>query len=129
MSKRLQVVMRDAELRAYQRVAQGKGMVLSEWVRQSLRQSARGQPSPGKEKKNRQRIRRQARNSAQKAAMRTAVKNLRAAVAAKDKPQAAALLKSATTLISRLGGRGVIKKRNSSRSVSRLTVAVNALAK
>ena len=81
------------------------------------------------EKKNRQRIRRQARNSAQKAAMRTAVKNLRAAVAAKDKPQAAALLKSATTLISRLGGRGVIKKRNSSRSVSRQTVAVNALAK
>ena len=51
MSKRLQVVMRDAELRAYQRVAQGKGMVLSEWVRQSRRQSARGQPSPGKEKK------------------------------------------------------------------------------
>jgi small subunit ribosomal protein S20 len=81
------------------------------------------------EKKNRQRIRRQARNSAQKAAMRTAVKNLRAAVAAKDQPQAAALLKSATTLVSRLGGRGVIKKRTSSRSVSRLTVAVNTLAK
>ena len=81
------------------------------------------------EKKNRQRIRRQARNSAQKAAMRTAVKNVRAAVAAKDQPRAAALLKSATTLISRLGRRGVIKKRTSSRSVSRLTVAVNALAK
>jgi small subunit ribosomal protein S20 len=81
------------------------------------------------EKKNRQRIRRQARNSSHKAAMRTAVKNLRAAVAAKDQPQAAALLKSATTLISRLGARGVIKKRTSSRSVSRLTVAVNSLAK
>jgi ribosomal protein S20 len=39
------------------------------------------------------------------------------------------LLKSATSLISRLGGRGVIKKRTSSRHVSRLTVAVNALAK
>ena len=80
-------------------------------------------------KKNRQRIRRQARNSAQKAAMRTTVKRLRAAVAAKDAQQAGALLKSATSLISRLGGRGVIKKRTSSRSVSRLTVAVNALAK
>ena len=80
-------------------------------------------------KKNRQRIRRQARNSAQKAAMRTAVKNLRAAVAAKDQPRAAALLKAATALISRLGRRGVIKKRTSSRSVSRLTVAVNAVAK
>lgn len=80
-------------------------------------------------KKNRQRIRRQARNSAQKAAMRTAVKRLRAAVAAKDAQQAGALLTSATSLISRLGGRGVIKKRTSSRHVSRLTVAVNALAK
>ena len=81
------------------------------------------------EKKNRQRIRRQARNSAQKAAMRTAVKNLRAAVAAKDQPRAAALLKSATTLISRLGRRGTVKKRTSSRHVSRLTVSVNTLAK
>jgi small subunit ribosomal protein S20 len=81
------------------------------------------------EKKNRQRIRHQARNSAQKAAMRTAVKNLRAAVEAKDQPQAAVLLKSAASLIARLGRRGVIKKRTSSRSVSRLTVAVNALAK
>lgn len=51
MSKRLQVVMRDAELRAYQRLAQGRGMVLSEWVRQSLRESARAEPGPGKEKK------------------------------------------------------------------------------
>lgn len=81
------------------------------------------------QKKNRQRIRRQARNSAQKAAMRTAVKNLRAAVAAKDPQRAAVLLKSATSLISRLGRRGVIKKQTNSRSVSRLTVAVNALAK
>jgi small subunit ribosomal protein S20 len=81
------------------------------------------------EKKNRQRVRRQARNSAQKATMRTAMKNLRAAVAAKDAQRAAMLLKSATSLISRLGRRGVIKKRTSSRAVSRLTVAVNALAK
>jgi small subunit ribosomal protein S20 len=81
------------------------------------------------EKKNRQRVRRQARNSSQKAAMRTAVKNLRAAVAAKDQPRAAALLKSATTLVTRLGQKGVIKKQTSSRSVSRLTVAVNKMAK
>jgi small subunit ribosomal protein S20 len=81
------------------------------------------------QKKNRQRITHQARNAAHKSAMRTAVKKLRAAVAAKDAKQAGELLKSATSLISRLGGRGVIKKRNSSRHVSRLTVAVNALAK
>jgi hypothetical protein len=36
--------MKDAELRAYERLAQSKGMVLSEWVRQSLQQSARAEP-------------------------------------------------------------------------------------
>jgi len=81
------------------------------------------------QKKNRQRITHQARNSSKKSAMRTAVKNLRAAVAAKDQPRAAALLKSATTLVTRLGQKGVIKKQTSSRSVSRLTVAVNKMAK
>ncbi|HEX7599549.1 MAG TPA: 30S ribosomal protein S20 [Polyangia bacterium] len=80
-------------------------------------------------KKNRQRITHQERNSAQKSAMRTAVKKLRAAVAAKDPKQSAALLKSATSLIDKLGRRGVIKKRTSARSVSRLTVAVNTLDK
>ncbi len=61
--------------------------------------------------------------------MRTAVKKLRAAVAAKDPKQAAALLKSTTSLIAKLGRKGVIKKRTSSRSVSRLTVAVNRIGK
>jgi small subunit ribosomal protein S20 len=81
------------------------------------------------QKQNRQRIRHQERNSAQKASMRTAVKKLRAAVAAKDPKQADALLKSTTALIAKLGRKGVIKKRTSSRSVSRLTVAVNRIEK
>ncbi len=81
------------------------------------------------EKKNRQRIRHQTRNSAQKAQMRTAVKKLRAAVAAKDTAQASALLKPAAALIDRLGRKGVIKPRTASRSVSRLTHAVQGLAK
>ena len=81
------------------------------------------------EKQNRRRIRRQARNSAQKSAMRTAVKKLRAAIAAKDPKLAATLLKSTTSLIDKLGRKGIIKKRTSSRSVSRLTVAVNAISK
>ena len=75
------------------------------------------------EKKNRQRIKREARNASQKSAMRTAVKKLRAAIAAKDSKQTDALLKEATRLIARLGGRGVIKPRTASREVSRLTVA------
>jgi small subunit ribosomal protein S20 len=76
-------------------------------------------------KKNRQRITHEARNSSQKSAMRTAVKKLRAAVATKD-PKTPALLKEATRLVARLGGRGVIKPRTASRTISRLTVASKA---
>ena len=74
-------------------------------------------------KKNRQRITHEVRNAAQKSAMRTAVKKLRAAIAAKDAKQTEALLKEAIKLISRLGGRGIIKRRTASREVSRLTRA------
>jgi small subunit ribosomal protein S20 len=81
------------------------------------------------EKKNRQRITHEARNAGQKSAMRTAVKKLRAAIAAKDPKQTQALLKDATKLVTRLGGRGVIKPRTASRTVSRLTVAANSTAK
>jgi small subunit ribosomal protein S20 len=80
------------------------------------------------EKKNRQRIKHQARNATQKSAMRTAVKKLRAAIAAKDSAKTEALLKDATKLIARLGGRGVIKKRTASREVSRLTRAAHVKA-
>jgi small subunit ribosomal protein S20 len=80
------------------------------------------------EKKNRQRITHEARNSSQKSAMRTAVKKLRAAIAAKDPKQTETLLKDATKLIARLGGRGIIKKRTASREISRLTVASRAKA-
>jgi small subunit ribosomal protein S20 len=74
-------------------------------------------------KKNRQRIKNEARNASQKSAMRTSVKKLRAAIAAKDSKQTDALLKESTKLIARLGGRGIIKRRTASREVSRLTRA------
>ena len=74
-------------------------------------------------KKNRQRIKRELRNAGQKSAMRTAVKKLRAAIAAKDATRTPALLKEATELIARLGGRGIIKPRMASREISRLTRA------
>jgi small subunit ribosomal protein S20 len=81
------------------------------------------------QKKNRQRITHEARNRAQKSAMRTAVKALRAAIESKDSKQAQALLIPAVRLLDRAGRRGVIKHHTASRSVGRLTVAVNALAK
>ena len=51
MSKRLQVVMNDAELRTYQRLARSKGIDLSEWVRQRLRDASRAEPKGSVEKK------------------------------------------------------------------------------
>jgi hypothetical protein len=41
MSKRLQVVVGDAELERYQRTAQACGQTVSEWVRQALRAAER----------------------------------------------------------------------------------------
>jgi small subunit ribosomal protein S20 len=81
------------------------------------------------QKKNRQRITHEARNRAQKSAMRTAIKALRAAIDSKDAKQAQALLVPAVRLLDRAGRRGVIKHHTASRTVGRLTVAVNGLAK
>lgn len=41
MSKRLQVVVRDDELQAFEDVAKKRGLTLSEWVRQTLRDAER----------------------------------------------------------------------------------------
>jgi GH15 family glucan-1,4-alpha-glucosidase len=41
MSKRLQVVVGESELRAYRRAARRAGMTVSEWVRQTLRRAER----------------------------------------------------------------------------------------
>jgi hypothetical protein len=44
MSKRLQVVMSEAEWKAYQRAARAKKIPLSEWVRQALRSARESEP-------------------------------------------------------------------------------------
>ena len=51
MSMRLQVVMDDAEVDAYRRLAVRDGLTLSEWVRQKLRQAARHQAPGGADRK------------------------------------------------------------------------------
>lgn len=45
MSKRLQVVVDDAEFEDLRRVAAAEGTTLSEWVRRALRQARRTEPS------------------------------------------------------------------------------------
>ena len=44
MSKRLQVVLNDAEYRGLQRLARRDGMTVSEWVRQALRAVRKREP-------------------------------------------------------------------------------------
>jgi small subunit ribosomal protein S20 len=79
------------------------------------------------QKANRQRVTRTARNVARKTAMRTAVKKVRAALDSKNAKGAKDALPAAIRAIDLAASKGVIKRGTASRSVSRLTVAVNAL--
>jgi small subunit ribosomal protein S20 len=80
------------------------------------------------EKANRQRITRTAHNVARKTAMRSAIKKVRAALGQKNAKGAHAALASAIRAIDQAASKGVIKRGTASRSVSRLTVAVNSLS-
>ena len=80
------------------------------------------------QKANRQRVTRTARNVARKTAMRTAVKKVRAALDQKNGQAAKAALPTAIRAIDMAASKGVIKRGTASRSVARLTVAVNSLA-
>jgi small subunit ribosomal protein S20 len=79
------------------------------------------------EKANRQRIKRTARNISHKTAMRSAIKKVRAAIGAKNAKEAQAALAGAIRAIDQAASKGVVKRGTASRSVSRLTVAVNHL--
>jgi small subunit ribosomal protein S20 len=82
---------------------------------------------PSAEKRNRQRIKRTLRNRSVKSAVRTHVKNVHAAVAAKDVKAAKAALKAATVAIDKASSKGVIPPRTASRTVSRLSAQVHKL--
>ncbi len=51
MSTRLQVVIDEAEVCHYRRLATRDGLTLSEWVRQKLRRAVRAEPSGSKDRK------------------------------------------------------------------------------
>lgn len=68
------------------------------------------------------------RNKAIKSAVKTAIKKVDAAVAAKDKEAAAAALLNATSAIDKATKKGVYHKNTASRKVSRLAKAVNGIA-
>lgn len=67
-------------------------------------------------------------NKAIRSKVKTAIKKVDAAIAANDKEAAAAALKAATVEIDKAATKGVYHKKNASRKVSRLAIAVNKMA-
>lgn len=69
-----------------------------------------------------------ARNKAIKSKVKTAVKKVEAAVAAKDAETAKTALRAAIVEISKTGTKGVYHKKTVSRKISRLSKAVSSIA-
>jgi small subunit ribosomal protein S20 len=82
---------------------------------------------PSAEKRNRQRIKRTTRNRSVKSAVRTHVKNVHAAIGAKDAKAAKEALEQATRALDKAAGKGVLPKKAASRRVSRLAAQVHKL--
>lgn len=68
------------------------------------------------------------RNKAIKSSVKTAIKKVDAAVAAKDKTAADTALVAAISEIDKAASKGVFHKKTASREISRLTLAVNKIA-
>ncbi len=68
------------------------------------------------------------RNKSIRSAVKTSIKKVEAAVAAKDTEAAKAALVEATSVIDKAETKGVYHKNNASRKVSRLSKAVNSIA-
>ena len=68
------------------------------------------------------------RNKAIKSSVKTAIKKVDAAIAAKDKTAADSALVAAISEIDKAASKGVYHKKTASRKISRLTLAVNKIA-
>ena len=68
------------------------------------------------------------RNKAIKSSVKTAIKKVDAAIAAKDKAAADSALVAAISEIDKAASKGVYHKKTASRKISRLTKAVNGIA-
>ena len=68
------------------------------------------------------------RNKSIKSGVKTSIRKVEAAVAAKDKEAAVAALQNAISTIDKAATKGVYHKNTAARKVSRLSKAVNALA-
>lgn len=75
-------------------------------------------------KRARQDIKRNARNRQTVSAMKTSIKKVRSAIAAKQLDQIDELLRQSQSVIAKTWKKGLIHKNNMSRKISRLTAAV-----
>jgi small subunit ribosomal protein S20 len=82
---------------------------------------------PSAEKRNRQRVKRTLRNRAINSAVRTHIKTVRSAIAAKDAKAAREALAQATVAIDKAASKGALPKEAASRKVSRLSSLVHKL--
>jgi small subunit ribosomal protein S20 len=79
-------------------------------------------------KRARQDVVRNAHNSSLRSTLRTAIKAVRKAIAAGDKPAAAKTLQASQSVIDRIADKRIIHKNTASRAKSRLSAAVKAMA-
>jgi small subunit ribosomal protein S20 len=84
---------------------------------------------PSADKRNRQRVKRTLRNRSVRAAVRTEVKVVRSAIAAKDVKAAKAALLEATVSLDKATTKGALHPKAASRHVSRLAAQVHKLGK
>lgn len=80
-------------------------------------------------KKHRQSLKRRARNIHIRSFLKTVIKELNAAIEAKDLAKSQEALKSTVSALSKAASKGVINKRTVSRNVARLSKKVHALSK
>ena len=78
-------------------------------------------------KRARQAVKRNARNASSRSMLRTAIKKVVTAIAAKDKSGAEAAYKTAEPIMDRYSSRGLIHKNKASRHKSRLSAHIKAL--
>ena len=81
------------------------------------------------EKRNRQNVKQRERNRAHRSRLRTAVKKLRSAVDSGDAGTARELLPQTLSIVDATAQKKIIHSNTASRTKSRLTKAVNGLAK
>lgn len=79
-------------------------------------------------KRARQAIGQRAHNMAQRSELRTAIKRVRAAIAAGDKAAAASVFQASMSVVDRIADKKIIHKNKAARHKSRLAQAIKAMA-